>query len=464
MPSFPGGCGFVVGVANYYENDLNLKRYDDLTVKEAEEVTKRLTDPNVCGYPKDRVITVIDPDRKTLLDAFGAFVEQVKNDPDTKTVVLFFAGHGMKGTDDKYYFTTKEVRLNSGRVAAGSGGLSSDELMAFLRVIPGKKLLFILDACFSGETTPSLGGSLGEPPSRDVGAEFLATGEGRALITACKASQRSYFGRGTERTFFGGSLLDALDGEGIPPASGYVGLFEMYLSLYQGVKGSVEALNLEQDPELTLIGGVGPFPIALNSRTDRSLGGSVDETKLLSDLPEDKRASVVQVSEGELRPALERVSAMKAESELVRKLLDYLKPGTTNVTKVEGSSAGIIVASGGRIGSVTVQGDNIGRDKITRIEVGSPISPVEGTTPALLATVDNLKTSFEALKGVLKAGTYRDLDHELSEASSALKDRDKDRCVEKLRRAMAYVQAEKAGSSLQVSIGQALEMVERQKL
>jgi len=110
-----------------------------------------------------------------------------------------------------------------------------------------------------------MGASLG--PAEAVGehlpdrlrVELLAAGEGRAVITASRGSEPSHYRFDRPYTYFGQALMDALRGRDVPDSGGYIGLFELYLSIYNNVK---VAATGPQEPMLTIVEGVGPFPVA----------------------------------------------------------------------------------------------------------------------------------------------------------------------------------------------------------
>ncbi|MEZ4677073.1 MAG: caspase family protein [Caldilineaceae bacterium] len=139
------------------------------------------------------------------------------------------------------------------------------ELITKLRAIRAKRLLLILNACHAGALSPSL--SLdpfeGTAPPAEATAAILATGEGRIIITACRPEQKSWVGRG-QLTLFAQALVDGLRGQGyVPNRGGYVSAFGLYEHLYATVKEQAAALGHIQEPELTVLRGVGPFPVSL---------------------------------------------------------------------------------------------------------------------------------------------------------------------------------------------------------
>jgi hypothetical protein len=89
---------------------------------------------------------------------------------------------------------------------------------------------------------------------------MLATGEGRIIMTACRPQQKSRVG---QLTLFTQALVEGLRGQGVVNCNGYVSAFGLYDHLYESVKERAADLGDQQAPELTVLRGVGPLPIAL---------------------------------------------------------------------------------------------------------------------------------------------------------------------------------------------------------
>jgi hypothetical protein len=62
--------------------------------------------------------------------------------------------------------------------------------------------------------------------------------------------------------FFGGDLFFEIKVHP-PNSSGYISAFGLYEYLYHEAKEAAAELGYAQEPELTVIKGVGPFPVAL---------------------------------------------------------------------------------------------------------------------------------------------------------------------------------------------------------
>lgn len=265
MPGFPQGRALVIGVGAYADPGWNAPT----AARDALGLEGALVDPDGAAYARGAVEALVDgrATRDGVLAALGRLANSAG--PDSVALVSFTC-HGAEGTDGAYYLATADARFTRDkRVVAGSG-LASFDLARALRDIQARHLLLIVNACFSGRLGADLGagglapdGPRGAMLPDEAGRELVSTGEGRAVITAARAGQLSYYGDDREYTFFGQALIDAFRGIGVGRAGGAIGLFELYDSLYAQVRGAVRReLSADQEPALTLLQGVGPFAVA----------------------------------------------------------------------------------------------------------------------------------------------------------------------------------------------------------
>ena len=263
MSQFTQGHALLIGVGTYqHMSDVNVP----ITVKDAQALHQVLGDATLCGYPANQIKLLHDGEttRASLVAALDDLAAATK--PES-TVVLYYAGHGEYGTDGNYYLTTHDSQRQGAQIVAGTG-LSEAELITKLRAIKAKRLLLIFNACHSGAISPNLSiappTSLGitAPPEEALDA-ILSTGEGRIIMTACRPQQKSWVGNG-QLTLFTQALIEGLRGQGyVANSNGYISAFGLYEHLYTTVKERAADLGWQQEPEFTVLRGVGPFPIAL---------------------------------------------------------------------------------------------------------------------------------------------------------------------------------------------------------
>jgi hypothetical protein len=368
MMSFQQGHALLIGIGTHQHHS----RLDvPITVADAKMVQQVLQDPNLCGYRPDKV-TLLKETAATkagILEALG----RLRSVGPDETVFLFFAGHGSLGTDGSYYLVSHDVRMDGRRVLAGTG-VSENELLERLNAIPAKRLFMVFNACHSGHIAPATLTDAEEMPETlnpqgNTANALLGTGEGRILIVASREQQYSYIGD-EQTTIFTQALTNGLRGQA-PNNGGTVSAFGLYEYLYYEVTEAVERKYKQvQEPVLTVIQGVGPFPVALY-RGASTLGSFADDSPTL---------------EG---TAAKTVSPARAERSFNR----IINVGSGAVAIGQGSTAvgerGVFV--GGSVGGSivtgdqnvmgdsyrswgdTVQGDKIGGDKVggDKITVGN---------------------------------------------------------------------------------------------
>jgi hypothetical protein len=334
--------------------------------------------------------------RDGVTNALQQFATQVSTDD---TALLFFCGHGAPGTDGVYNFGTHDAVFTAdNRIEAGTG-LSRDALLPLLRAITARKLLLFINACFSGHLHP---GVLGAPPAATLGIDILGTGEGRALISASRPTQYSYYQREAQCTFFGQALIDGLSGQA-SSNGGYIGLYELYQYLYSSVKAAAAGVNGTQEPMLTIQHGVGPFPIAVAPGTDVS---NLNAGAIRQEPPRDMAVKVIERSSVQVR-------AEGTGAQAFNKLIDF------------GSAT---------MGNVTI-GDVAGRD-MTKIDikVNTADAAAVNSKDELLKLIAQVQADVAALKDAPK-GQRDDTEYALRKAQEAVEEDDPSRLLEKLQEA-----------------------------
>lgn len=296
MATFQQGRAVVVGVGNYKESKYSVP----ITFHDAQGVYDALVDPQVAAYPKDQVTFLHDEEAtsQNIIDALSELGQRAGADD---SVLIFLAGHGAPADDGTWHFATHDTEFQSIKSVKSGNALSQEELLYALRKIKAQKILVLINACFSGLVSPTLAPStpvpptLGTPPPDALSTSILGTGEGRAIITASRGNQYSMFDPGAERTFFGDALVKGLNGQGVTNRNGYIGLFELYEFLYTSAKAGAKKYNENQEPVLTVLQGIGPFPVALYKG---STPGNLAEAGFMKEPPPNTAANVVKISAG----------------------------------------------------------------------------------------------------------------------------------------------------------------------
>ncbi|NNJ12956.1 caspase family protein [Chloroflexales bacterium ZM16-3] len=264
MKYFTQGRALVIGVGSYSD-----KRWDTPTAsRDARGCYDALVDPNGAGYARSAVEILLDTDATR--EGVGKALERLADRCTAESVVFIsITSHGAMGDDGLYYLATSDTQFTVERDEhiRGKTGFSVVDLARALRAIPSRQVLVVVNSCFAGHLGPRLVQGRVGPDSlialpEAASQEMLKTGEGRAIISASKPDQRSFYHQGADHSYFGQALIHALKGGPESERSGYVGLYELYTTIYWQVRSATMRAHLAQEPTLTLVQGVGPFPVA----------------------------------------------------------------------------------------------------------------------------------------------------------------------------------------------------------
>jgi hypothetical protein len=276
--SFTSGYALIIGIGTYQHTpDMNVP----ITVADAQEVAAVLRNPQYCGYPDNQVKLLTDDSatREQVLAALDTLAQQARPED---TVLLFYSGHGEYDQQNNFYLTTHDTRKDDRHVVPDTA-ISQAELLEKLRAIKAGRVLLLFNACHAGKVSPVLGDSdpalSGQPVPQQATDALLSTGSGRVIITACREHQVSFVGSGTQ-TIFAQALVAGLRGQGLSGKAGYISAFDLYTHMYFAIEEAVDTQVIPalkkrhgaaQEPELTILKGVGPFAVALY-RGARTLG------------------------------------------------------------------------------------------------------------------------------------------------------------------------------------------------
>jgi hypothetical protein len=272
--SFVEGHALVIGVGSYrYMSERDVP----ITVADAEAVARALRDPQLCGYPTQQVelLTERATTKKNILAALDRLASQLT---ENDTLFLFYAGHGYYDESKAYCLTTHDTRM-SGKQVVRQSAVRQDELLKRLEALKARRVVLIFNACHSGALAGSLGDDedSGETVPENLTTAMLGTGQGRVVITACRASQKAYYARRDPLTIFADKLIAGLNGTGVVNRGGLITILDLYMMLYQYVSQEVhEKYDLDQEPALTVLAQIGLMPVALY-RGSAAVGSLGDE-------------------------------------------------------------------------------------------------------------------------------------------------------------------------------------------
>jgi hypothetical protein len=380
--SFAAGHALVIGVGRYQ----HIPRWNvPVTVRDAEAVAAVLRDPQLGAYPTAQVklLCAEETTRERVLAELDQLAATIREE---HTVFVFYCGHGEYSEDGAYHLSTHDTKLTGGKKIEAGTGVSHQELIGRLRQVKARRVLLIFNACHSGTISPALGGSdqidevSGQAMPASTASALLSTGAGRVIITACRENQVSYIGEG-QLTRFTNALVDGLRGRGdVANRGGYISAYDLYLHTYYAVHDQAQQLNQEQEPELTVLKGIGPFCVALYRGA--SALGPFDEGE-----PPPEEGAVRQVRPERSRAALNVIMSQVAGRDVTNIGGDYVAGDKIGGDKVMGDK----ITTGAVFGN---SGVAIGRGAQAIDARGSQgfINKPSGPTTQVYGTQRNINT------------------------------------------------------------------------
>ncbi len=248
----------MVGVGEYENSEWDAP----VTRDEAQAVVTALRDPYTAAYRPENVHSLYGSQATRAAILNGLKQIAAKSDRQA-TILLYFCGHGEFTTDGSYAFAPHDAIFRDDDRIERSSGITSHELQLLVREIPARKVVCVINTCFAGHVLGSrLRKRLPRFDLEETAIESDTTGEGLVVLTAGRATQASYYRARHPYTLFGQAFIDGLRGEGVPNYEGYVDLFDLYRMIHRRVTSAAEAIYCEQEPTITIVGGVGHCPIA----------------------------------------------------------------------------------------------------------------------------------------------------------------------------------------------------------
>ncbi|MEV6587732.1 caspase, EACC1-associated type [Streptomyces acidicola] len=161
-------------------------------------------DQDIGGFPEGRVITVRNP-------AHASEITDAVEEAGTRaedTLIVYYAGHGLLGTDQRLYLTLPKSRL--GRPA---GWVDTRHLRGAIEKSSARRVVLILDCCFSGQwiRQGDKGESYSAPNSADLALSTLRQLDAGTYALTSTAHNRLSHAPDPERcSAFTGALADVL--------------------------------------------------------------------------------------------------------------------------------------------------------------------------------------------------------------------------------------------------------------
>jgi hypothetical protein len=214
-----------------------------------------LVNPEIIGFPRAHVVTMLDDGNASSLAANIAATGQLATD----TLLVYYSGHGLIGDKGGLQLATPETNC----ALVNFTSLSSDAVREAIQKSKAKTKILILDCCF-GERAVEIMSAAEDVLS--VTTEI----SGAYAITAASATKTAAAPDGDRYTAFTGHLLELLN-DGIDIESKELTLDNIFVCLRDG-------LNRDGFPEPRQTGGhnVRDFRLAVNRRHSLDILGRLN--------------------------------------------------------------------------------------------------------------------------------------------------------------------------------------------
>ena len=228
----------VIGIDEYADEGIENLEYASV---DAQAVFDVFTHPEHGNMPVDNARLLINGDatQKQIKSTIATWLANQVTAEDV--AIVFFAGHGApvanpggRSSDgmEKYL-----VPHDGEQEDLRATGISMDEVQRWFGFIEARRLLFLIDSCYSGVA----GGRTFSQPHFKIRAgltgEFLdaLSGEGRTVITACDINEVSLEAPSLKHGVFSYFLVQGLKGDADLDGDGRVGVDELYSYLSREV-------------------------------------------------------------------------------------------------------------------------------------------------------------------------------------------------------------------------------------
>ncbi len=222
LPARIGGkYALVVGI-----NEFDHAPHLNYAVNDAQSVASALTDPKTGRFQKDNVITLVN-EQATLGEvrtSIGKIRERVKPDD---MVLIYIASHGSPRQVDPNgvsYVIMHDTKLDTAANLYATSLQMIDLVEILRRDVQAKRVILILDTCFSGQATGSRGVTVSHAPQAGQPTDFSAAtdklvdagarGSARVVISASRADEESHEDPKLGHGLFTYFLLDEFEKSG----------------------------------------------------------------------------------------------------------------------------------------------------------------------------------------------------------------------------------------------------------
>ncbi len=250
----PNACAVVIGIENY--RDIVKSDYAAADAKSFKDYLVK-----GMGFREENIKLALD-ERASRNDLVKYFDVWLKNRVEKDSpVIVYYSGHG---SPDPVSGETYLVPYDGDQNSIKYSGYSLKELYSTLKELPTRKVLVVLDSCFSGAGGPRTVLAKGTRPL----VRLVEEDSGNLVVLA--ATDKSQIAGGYEEkqhgifTYF---FLKGLQGGADTKNSGRIYLGDLYDYLKPQVSRYARTRNIEQDPVLKTgaarLGEWADFPLAI---------------------------------------------------------------------------------------------------------------------------------------------------------------------------------------------------------
>jgi len=196
------------------------------TVDDAKGFAALLADQQGGRFKRENIVQLLN-EQATLLGirtAIGQIREKAKPDD---LVVLYMASHGSPRSSDPNgvsYVIVNDTRLDSAASLYATSLQMIDLVQLLRRDVQARRVVLILDTCYSGDATgsrgvtPPLHSPAGAPSVFSAALDGFANDGARVVMSASRAEQQSWESNSLQHGYFTYFLLEALrQNQGLTP-------------------------------------------------------------------------------------------------------------------------------------------------------------------------------------------------------------------------------------------------------
>ncbi|MFD8073916.1 caspase family protein [Streptomyces sp. NPDC059718] len=179
-----------------------------------------LTDPQLCGWPRDRLTVLLDPvDVRLILPDLRRLAMETED-----TLLFYFAGHGTISTRGDLCLILTDTRAEHEDIT----GLDFNWIREIFRNSGASTKIAILDCCYSGRVIEALAAAPVADATDIRGAYIMTASDGPAHVVPLAEQKNTY-------TSFTAEFLQLIR-RGIAGGSPRLTLAEIYLHLRQNLR------------------------------------------------------------------------------------------------------------------------------------------------------------------------------------------------------------------------------------